>query len=536
MSSETVPLDPVPPVPPRRTQLLDLPEELILRIFETVCDELLAERIHGQYENNPFPSRLLFEDCCPRPRQLSRQHFPINSCLHTSLQGVWDRYLALQASEGRTFDDPLSTLSSRIRFLDLANDEEFHVVRYRGANEDADSYAKHAEQTRPPFTFLRSFSGIVTLRATFSEGVPRTFTAALRHLPLLQDLTLQFAHELDDALITLGEATPGLHRLAISAYLSKPLRQLFTNLPSTLKELHIYYTYPHSIPIPWYSVPRLHLYPPKGYFRDPACVIEAFEKVFAPENPREVAVEELTIQVMTLSLGKCEEPDTVYYEEVIPTLLEFMQPTTSIKHLRFFGFGDLRWWKNNIRIDSIECVTLHEHPSGTDYSQTTKRDNLASLPHFLSMFPSLRKLIISGFGLVTDESVSATPIPPGSFAAPSGNDSSQRDNLVSTYLPSVFKILPHRPLRTLVSAIPASVSETVATSSGLLGADKPSTPTTSPSFFFLDHADRLASLLADLQKSRVEEVRYRSNVESEREVRIRREGRGGQWEGEWWDV
>ncbi|BGP07631.1 hypothetical protein JCM10049v2_003471 [Rhodotorula toruloides] len=537
MSSETVaPLDPVPPVPPRRTQLLDLPEELVLRIFETVFDELLAERIRGQYENNPFPSHLRFEKQRPHPRQLSLQQLPINSGLYNLVRPVWDGYLALQASEGRAFDEPLPTLSKRIRFLDLVEDKWFDTIRVYG---EIPHGLTASERVRPSFDFLTTFSRITTLRATFTRGIPRTFTDALSHLPCLSDLTLQFPGGMDDVFFTLGEKTPVLRRLTLAAEVAgdEDLHALLTNLPSTLEEVHIYYTYPAGLPIPWYTVPRLHLNLPKGYFRNPACVIEAFEKVFAPENPREVVVEELTIQVMTLSLGKCEEPDTVYYEEVIPTLLEFMQPTTSIKHLRFFGFGDLRWWKNNIRIDSIECVTLHEHPSGTDYSQTTQRDNLASLPHFLSMFPSLRKLIISGFGLLTDESVSATPMPPGSFAAPSGNDSSsQSDNLVSTYLPSVFKILPHRPLRTLVSAIPASVSETVATSSGLLGADKPSIPTTSPSFFFLDHADRLASLLADLQKSRVEEVRYRSNVESEREVRIRREGRGGQWEGEWWDV
>lgn len=94
---------------------------------------------------------------------------------------------------------------------------------------------------------------------------------------------MQFEHELDDAFVTLGETTPGLRRLAVTAYLSEPLRQLFTNLPLTLEELHIYYTYPHSIAIPWYSVPRLHLYPPKGYFGDPWYFIQDLKRVFSIE-------------------------------------------------------------------------------------------------------------------------------------------------------------------------------------------------------------------------------------------------------------
>ncbi|BGO96500.1 hypothetical protein JCM10021v2_000134 [Rhodotorula toruloides] len=403
MSSETVaPLDPLPPVtdPSRATRFLDLPEELIRRIFETVFDELLAERIPGQYENDPFPSHLRFEKQRP-PRQLSRQQVPINSGLYKLVRPVWDGYLALEASEGRAFDEPLPTLSKRIRFLDLVEDKWFDSIRLYG---EIPHSLTAWERARPSFDFLTTFSRLTTLRATFTRGIPRTFTDALSHLPCLSDLTLQFPGGLDDVFFTLGEKTPVLRRLTLAAEVAgdEDLHALLTNLPSTLEEVHIYYTYPAGLPIPWYTVPRLHLYPPKGYFRDPSCVIQAFEKVFSLENPRKVVVQELTIQVETISLSKSKKRDTVYYEQVIPALLEFMQSTASIKHLRFFGFVDLRWWKNDIRIDSIESLTLHEHPSGTDYSESPERKNLSALPHFLSMFPSLRKLNLSGVGLLSD--------------------------------------------------------------------------------------------------------------------------------------
>ncbi|CDR48063.1 RHTO0S16e00474g1_1, partial [Rhodotorula toruloides] len=290
------------------------------------------------------------------------------------------------------------------------------------------------------------------------------------HLPLLQDLTLQFAHELDDALITLGEATPGLHRLAISAYLSKPLRQLFTNLPSTLKELHIYYTYPHSIPIPWYSVPRLHLYPPKGYFRDPWYFIQELKRVFSTQNQHRLAVNDLTIQVDSISLSKCDEPNELFYEEVIPTMLELMQPSTSIKHLRFFSFIDFRWWANDIRMGSVESVTLYEHPSSVSDSPDLKQGRLTSLQPFLSMFPSLRSLRFSGLGLLAVGGDAPPPIAPDSFSV------------------------------------------------------------------FIQHEPRLASLLASLRDTRVEEVRYRTTVKSDRELRIRRARPTEEFEGEWWNM
>lgn len=283
MSSETVaPLDPVPPVPPRRTQLLDLPEELVLRIFETVFDELLAERIRGQYENNPFPSHLRFEKQRPHPRQLSLQQLPINSGLYNLVRPVWDGYLALQASEGRAFVEPLPTLSKRIRFLDLVEDKWFDTIRVYG---EIPHGLTASERVRPSFDFLTTFSRITTLRATFTRGIPRTFTDALSHLPCLSDLTLQFPGGMDDVFFTLGEKTPVLRRLTLAAEVAgdEDLHALLTNLPSTLEEVHIYYTYPAGLPIPWYTVPRLHLNLPKGYFRNPACVIEAFEKVFAPE-------------------------------------------------------------------------------------------------------------------------------------------------------------------------------------------------------------------------------------------------------------
>lgn len=195
-----------------------------------------------------------------------------------------------------------------------------------------------------------------------------------------------------------------------------------------------------------------------------------------PQNPRRFAGNDLTIQVDSISLVKCEEPNELFYEEVIPTMLELMQPNPSIKHLRFVNLIDFRWWASDIRIDSVEAVTLYEHPSRTSDApvrpptchlgfassshitclQTLKQGRLASLQPFLSMFPSLRNLRFSGLGLLTDENDAPPPIAPDSSST------------------------------------------------------------------FIQQERRLASLLASLRDTRVEEVRYRLTVKGDRELRIRR--------------
>lgn len=268
------------------TQLLNLPEELLLRVFKIIYDELLDERSTSRFENDPFSSRLPGPYRGRQPHQLSRQQLVINRHLYTILRTTWDGYLSLQASEGRAFEEPLPALSCRVRFLDLMEDElsEARTMRWHGEIEDAEFYARLAAQARPSFAFLCSFSGLITLRATFVDAMPCTFTDALRRLPLLQDLILRCGGvDIDDVFFTLGEVTPRLRRFAIAPPGdSEVLRQLLTNLPLTLEEVHIFYTFPAFLPIPWYTVPRLHLYPPKGYFRDPYYFIEDLNEVFSP--------------------------------------------------------------------------------------------------------------------------------------------------------------------------------------------------------------------------------------------------------------
>ncbi|BGP07599.1 hypothetical protein JCM10049v2_003438 [Rhodotorula toruloides] len=494
-SKPAVSHDPPPPVQvvARPTRLLDLPEELIRRIFGIVFDGLLEECELAQYECDPFPSRLLFRYRRPSPRQVPRQQIQVSSGLYNSLKQIWDGYLALQASEARAFDEPFSALGNNVRFLDLAEHEPCDSFRMSGQHDlDLDDF--RSRRKPPSFDFLIAFSRLTTLRATFFGGIPRTFTDALRYLPHLSDLTLQFHGGMGDACFTFGESTLALRHLALTAEATEDedLRQLLTNLPSTLEELRFYYTFPAGLPIPWYSVPRLHLYSPRGYFRDPGFVIQDLEAVFSPEvsqtcfsalmsevdqthhalgqNPRQVVVQELTIQVLSISLSKCKTPGSVYYEEVIPTMLELMQLGSPIKHLRFLDFTELRWWQNNIRIVSIECVTLLERPPDPDYPQSSDGGNLASLVPFLSMFPSLQKLVFSGFELLTNESVAEAPIPPGSFTT------------------------------------------------------------------FVQHEPGLSRLLYNLQISRVVEVTYRTSAKSLRELRIRRDRPAAPWEGEWWNV
>lgn len=285
-SEPAVPLDPRPPVAVSGapTQFMNLPEELIVRIFELVFDDLLDERVLAQYECDPFPSRLVFRYRRPSPRQVPRQQIQISSSVHNTLKHTWDGYLALQASEGRAFDERFSALGNSVRFLDLAEHDRCDSFRMSG-EQTLDPDDPRSRRKPPSYDFLTTFSRIATLRATFAGGIPRTFTDALRYLPHLSDLTLQFHSGMGDACFTFGESTLALRCLALTAEVTadEDLRQLLTNLPSSLEELRFYYPFPAGHPIPWYSVPRLYLYSPRGYFRDPGFVIADFQVVFSPE-------------------------------------------------------------------------------------------------------------------------------------------------------------------------------------------------------------------------------------------------------------
>lgn len=53
---------------------------------------------------------------------------------------------------------------------------------------------------------------------------------------------------------------------------------------------------------------------------------------------------------------------------------------------------------------------------------------------------------------------------------------------------------------------------------------------------FVQREERLAELLEDIQHSSLVELNYRTSIKSKRELRLRREGPGKEWDGEWWTV
>uniref|UniRef100_A0A0K3CJQ3 Uncharacterized protein n=2 Tax=Rhodotorula toruloides TaxID=5286 RepID=A0A0K3CJQ3_RHOTO len=199
------------------------------------------------------------------------------------------------------------------------------------------------------------------------------------------------------------------------------------------------------------------------------------------------------VEVMTFRVDVVRSPDPEGDggpEDVISELLELLQPVHSLKHLRFLGFYNLRWDPTDVRIASIETLTLHEdiHEANRPYEPAPAHPHphpllflsQPSLPlspyyyqtflDFLSIFPNLRTLNLSGYAPLENKADEMTPI------HPSGT---------STFL----KRHPHLDL-----------------------------------------------LLKGLKDSKVVEFFYRTDFESERELRLRREGPRKEWEGEWWNL
>ncbi|BGP07598.1 hypothetical protein JCM10049v2_003436 [Rhodotorula toruloides] len=177
-------------------------------------------------------------------------------------------------------------------------------------------------------------------------------------------------------------------------------------------------------------------------------------------------------------------------EDVISELLELLQPVHSLKHLRFLGFLSFGWDPTDVRIASIETLTLHEdvreanrpyepapaHPHPHPHLFPSQPSLPLSAYHyqtfldFLSIFPNLRILNLCGYAPLDDKADEITPIQPGG---------------TSTFL----KRYPHLDL-----------------------------------------------LLQGMTDSKVVKVFYRTDYVSERELRLRREGPRKEWEGEWWNL
>ncbi|BGO96466.1 hypothetical protein NBRC10513v2_003398 [Rhodotorula toruloides] len=235
-------------------------------------------------------------------------------------------------------------------------------------------------------------------------------------------------------------------------------------------------------------MPHISLCPRKGYFSDPDGLFYSLADACDTIDPLSYRVE-----VMTFRVDVVRSPDPEGDggpEDVISELLELLQPVHSLKHLRFLGFYNLRWDPTDVRIASIETLTLHEdiHEANRPYEPAPAHPHphpllflsQPSLPlspyyyqtflDFLSIFPNLRTLNLSGYAPLENKADEMTPI------HPSGT---------STFL----KRHPHLDL-----------------------------------------------LLKGLKDSKVVEFFYRTDFESERELRLRREGPRKEWEGEWWNL
>ncbi|BGP24211.1 hypothetical protein Rt10032_c03g1662 [Rhodotorula toruloides] len=205
-------------------------------------------------------------------------------------------------------------------------------------------------------------------------------------------------------------------------------------------------------------------------------------------DPLSYRVEELTFRVVIVCSPDLERDGCP--EDVISGLLELLQLLHSLKHLRFLGVVNLGWDPTDIRIVSVDTMTLHEdvREANRPYEPAPahphpNRNLVASQPslplrpvdfnpslNFLTIFPNLRTIYLSGYAPLKNKADEMTPIKPGGASG------------------------------------------------------------------FIKQHPHLALLLKGVKDSKVVEIFYRTDSVSERELRLRREGPGKKWEGEWWNL
>ncbi|BGP15562.1 hypothetical protein JCM10213_001347 [Rhodosporidiobolus nylandii] len=364
--------------------LLDLPDETLIHIYEL----LLAS-----YKLPEYPEDL--------PKQ-SRYLLPLDSILVN--HRIYN--LALQIRQ-RSF---------------YALGEASEVQDAVQGNTHVHSQATNLDLSRWNCTpglanLVPSFTSLTSLRVHCHNHLPEAFTTALKSMHHLRSLDLScdpllqrlrpFTKDVDDPNFSIERDLPFLRQFTL--YCTYPSsRTLLDRGIANIEDFTLIDTFPHTCRIPWTTARRLHLYPPKGYFRDPSVFVEKLAE--ATEPAAGFAIRDLIIEVQTVSPTKAD-PDDYYYEQVIPEMLELLQRTSSIKRLEFRKFCDLDSWEGcETRLHTVQELSLQETPAGW-----RNPDAHQHVPSFLALFPSLTTFHLSGcdvLALPTREAIATAALDP----------------------------------------------------------------------------------------------------------------------------
>ncbi|GAA5898357.1 hypothetical protein JCM6882_000136 [Rhodosporidiobolus microsporus] len=345
----------------RPTSLLDLPDELLLQIYEEVYESLRSKV-------SPSQAGLL----------APVQSFLVCQRLYAVVRPIWFRSLRFFAED---MDDHLGNLLRRPHL--------YRAIRSLETEEPSDFPVTH-------FAVLSLFTNLTSLRITFTPDeeddeddavwVPTHFTEALKLFPVIQSLRIQGSlAQFEDPNFSL-DSMPFLTTFLATSF--DLLDVVCTNGFANLHRLILGTETAADLSLPWRTVKWLHFAPDGDRLSDGRQLVKSLQDA-VEENEDPLPLQRLTFDFPCLRLPTTST-SLAFDQTHFRTVLELLVQST-LKRLDLSDVDTLQWGESSLSLPSVEVISLRgDCPVHAD-------DNLVNLFFFLSMFPSLFLLSVEGF-------------------------------------------------------------------------------------------------------------------------------------------
>ncbi|GAA6038088.1 hypothetical protein JCM8097_007540 [Rhodosporidiobolus ruineniae] len=362
---------------PRRS-LLDLPDELLVHIFDQVYQALRQDCHCGL--------------CAPLSQTIVNKH------IFALTRPLWFQSLSIPPNHER----------SESLLADLVQHSDVHRFVHDMETEHSSYFPTFHSLT------LRFLPNLVSLRVSFAgQGldpgswfIPSTFTDALGFLRHLRSLRIDEGGRLENEVFDLSRDVPSLRHL--DGDCTEHLRPLLAAGPGRLIRLTLRVAdvdETAALPIPWSTLRQLELCP-----RSTQCTSYVLSQSVALAMAQaKLGKQQLPLQRLTVRFDALRPPPSsntpVFHRSHFLALLEQLR-TAAVQHLDLTVTETLEWPAVDLRVPSVRVLSLE---GGCKLYKTT---NLPNFYNLVSVFPSLDLLILRGVAFSSWKPQSASRLHP----------------------------------------------------------------------------------------------------------------------------